>query len=94
MARFVLALLLLAAPAAAQKQSDAVESVQQQILADPELAAQVMELRDDPEVQGILNDPEIMDAINRGDMGALMSNPKIQRLAEDPAVQDVTRSVK
>lgn len=95
MSRLVLlaATLLLAAPLAAQPGADAVQALQQQILADPALAGRVESLRDNPQMRAVLADPEIVDALNRGDITALLANPKIQRLAEDPAVQDVTRGL-
>jgi hypothetical protein len=88
-----LAALLCAAPLAAQDTGAAVQTMQQQIMADPKLAAQVESLRDNPQVRSILADPDIAEAIKRGDMSALMSNPKIQQLAEDPEVQELTRGL-
>jgi hypothetical protein len=73
--------------------SAAVQALQNQILADPQLAGQVHSLSDNPLVREALADPAVADALNRGDFGALLTNPKIQRLAEDPDVQSLTREV-
>lgn len=70
-----------------------VESLQKRILADPQLSERVHALRDDPQVREILSDPAISEALNKGDFGALLANPKIQRLADNPAVQTLTRDV-
>jgi hypothetical protein len=92
-------LLLSAATGTAQSAGEreataaAVQSLQNQILADPQLAGQVHQLSDNPKIREILSDPTIADALNRGDFSALLANPKIQRLADDPAVQGLTREV-
>jgi hypothetical protein len=91
---------VLAAPLRGQEADDvnaataaAVQSLQQRILADPRLAANVEALREDAQVRAILADPAIAAAIARGDVGALLAHPGIRRLADDPAVQDVTRQI-
>jgi hypothetical protein len=71
----------------------AVQSLQQRILADPRLASDVEALRDDAQVQAILADPAIAAALARGDLGALLAHPGIRRLADDAAVQDVSRQI-
>ena len=101
--RFAVACLLaglLAGPLRAEELPDvngaaaeAVQSLQQRMLADPQTAATVQALRDDPQVQAILADPAISAALASGDMAALLTNPKIRRLADDPAVQNLTREV-
>ena len=35
-------------------------------------------------MQEIINDPQIMTAIEKKDYGALLSNPKIMAMAQDP----------
>jgi len=44
-------------------------------------------------VQAILDDPALAAALARGDMATLLADPKIKQLADDPAVQNVTRQV-
>ena len=73
--------------------TESVQAMQQRILADPEMSSAVQALRDDPAVQAILNDPEITKALARGDMAALLNDPKIRDLADDPAVQGLTRKM-
>lgn len=72
---------------------DAVQALQQRIVADPQMAASVQALRDDPQIQAVLTDPAISAALARGDMAALLNDPKIRDLADDPAVQDITRQL-
>jgi hypothetical protein len=73
--------------------AESVQAMQQRILADPEMSSAVQALRDDPAVQAILNDPEITKALARGDMAALLNDPKVRDLADDPAVQGLTRKM-
>ena len=97
----VLALALALASAAAADDlgdvnsatSNTVQQLQQRIVSDPEMAASVQALRDDPKVQALLSDPDITAALARGDMAALLNDPKIRDLADDPAVQNLTRQV-
>ena len=53
----------------------------------------ILSLQNDPDVQTILQDPEIMKAINSGDINALLSNPKFMKLLENPTIQDIRRKV-
>jgi hypothetical protein len=73
--------------------NDAVQALQQRIVSDPDMAASVQALRDDPQVQAVLADPKISAALASGDLSALLNDPKIRDLADDPAVQDITRKV-
>ena len=41
-------------------------------------------LSQDPRIQAIINDPQIIDAVNRKDYAAMISNPKITALMQDP----------
>jgi hypothetical protein len=69
--------------------SDASTPMQGALLADPASREQVMSLQDDPLVQSILNDPATMRAVQSGDLGALMANPKIQALSQNPTVRSL-----
>jgi len=73
--------------------ADTVQALQQRMLADPQLADAVHALSDNPQVQAILADPALAAALSRGDVATLLADPKIKRLADDPAVQSVTRQV-
>jgi len=68
-----------------------IQAMQQSIMANGQLMTMIMNLQDDPEVQAILQDPEIMQAVNAGDMNALMANPKFRRLMENTKVKEITR---
>ena len=61
-----------------------IQAMQQSIMANEQIMAMIMNLQDDPEIQAILQDPEIMNAVNAGDMNALLANPKFIKLMENP----------
>ncbi|MGE0820552.1 MAG: hypothetical protein AB7G75_00625 [Candidatus Binatia bacterium] len=50
----------------------------------------VLSLQDDPLVQDILGDAQLMQAIHSGNLGALMTDPRIQELIRHPIVQDLS----
>jgi hypothetical protein len=70
-----------------------VRDLQLQMAADPAMVATILQLSELPEMLDVLSDPEILRAVESGDLGALEANPKIQKLMSSPAVQDLTGSV-
>lgn len=64
-----------------------VQGLQGTLLADPASREQVLSMQDDPLVQQILRDPESMRALESGDLGRLLADPKIRALAEHPTVK-------
>jgi hypothetical protein len=70
-----------------------VQALQQLLVGDQEILGMILSLLNDPEVQGILEDPTIIQAVTAGDIEALSSNPKFMRLLNNPAVQDITRKM-
>ena len=96
----VLSVLVLAAAGgiaragdSAQATTDTLQSLQGRIQSDPQLMSAVQSLSDNPEMQDVLADPAIAAALSQGDVAALLANPKIKHLAEDPAVQKITRQL-
>lgn len=72
-------------PAAAAQMRD----LQLRLLTDPTMFAAVMRLRELPEVEAVLADPDILRAIASGDLASLEQNGKIRKLMEAPAVRDL-----
>jgi len=68
-----------------------IKAMQQSIMSNEKIMAMIMNLHDDPDVQAILQDPEIMRAVNAGDVNALMTNPKFIRLMENTQVKAITK---
>jgi len=82
------------APAGAPSGNTDLQDIRNRVMANPQAMATIMGLQDDPEVKEVLQDEEILNAVNRGDIQWLMSNPKIQKLLQNPKVQEVGRSLK
>lgn len=77
----------LSGPSSSGSGNGPVETMQGNLLADPDSLERVMSLQDDAQIQAILNDPATMRAVQSGDLGALMANPKIQALGRNPTVR-------
>ena len=60
--------------------SSQAQQLQAQLAQDPEAMKSILSLQNDPQIQALLNDPQIMQAIQRGDYPSLLNNPKIQAL--------------
>src|SRR5512139_2143183 len=92
----MLALFLCGAgqPAAASGQQQGavhsqVQDLQEKMMADKYITALILALRDDPEIQTLLNDPEIQKAVSQGDTAALTSNPRFMQLLNNPRVREI-----
>lgn len=53
----------------------------------------LMELSRKPEVQAVMNDPQVMQGIKNCDYNALMNSPAIKQLLDDPQTKGFVRSV-
>jgi hypothetical protein len=67
-----------------------ITAMQQQLLANQEIMALINSLQNDPQVQAILSDPELMQAIYAGNIDALLNNPKLKNLADNPTIKSIT----
>jgi len=68
-----------------------VKSLQNKMLGDGEIMDSVRALQDDPDFQKLLEDPEVMKAVQTGDIAALLKNPDFMKLLNKQAVQDINR---
>jgi hypothetical protein len=57
--------------------------------ADQAIMEMIRGLKDDPSFRTVLEDPEIMRAVEAGDVAALMANPKFLQLLHNPTVRDI-----
>ena len=58
------------------------------------MMSQIQSMAQDPTLQAILNDPEIKRALEAGDFGSLMSNPKIHQLMNHSTVKEITQQIR
>ena len=68
-------------------------AIQQKMIADESIIQLILALQNDPDFQDILQDESIMKAISSGDFNALMTNPKIVKLMNNPSVQEIKRKL-
>ncbi|MEK6744166.1 MAG: hypothetical protein AABZ15_11170 [Nitrospirota bacterium] len=68
-------------------------SLQDKMMSDKDVMSMIQSLKDDPQFTKILEDPEIMNAVNSGDTAALMANPKFLQLLHNPTVRDIQKKV-
>lgn len=67
--------------------------LQEMMMNDKQIMNMIMSLQNDSAFQEILKDPAIMKAVNSGDIGILMSNPKFTNLLKNKTVQEIKKSV-
>ncbi len=68
-----------------------IQAMQQAIMANEQLMTMIMSLHNDPKIQAILEDPDIMKAVNAGDINALLANPKFIKLMENASIKEITK---
>jgi hypothetical protein len=66
-----------------------IQLLKQEILNNEELLEIILPLQEDPDFQRALADPSIMEAVESGDMDALLSNPDFLRLLNNPRILKV-----
>jgi radical SAM superfamily enzyme len=66
-----------------------VRPLQERMESDPAVMERIRGLKDDPDFRMVLEDPEIMRAVETGDIAALMANPRFLQLMHNPAVRDI-----
>ena len=72
----------------ADKQQD-VNTMVQSMMMDENYMNKIMQLGTSEEMQSILNDPEVMEAIQSGDYEFLMNNSKMNDLMNSSGIQDI-----
>lgn len=70
-----------------------VKSLQDAMLGQADIMNMIQGLQNDPEFQKILKDPEIMKAIQAGDITALMANPRFMKLLNNQVVREINKKL-
>jgi hypothetical protein len=66
-----------------------IEGMQRRLIADPDIMAMIMALRDDPALGAAIRDPALMQAITGGDLDAVQGNEQFRRLMEHPGIRAI-----
>jgi hypothetical protein len=66
-----------------------IRQMQESMVTDPGLIGLILALQNDPEVQKILQDQEIMALITAGDLKSLEANPKFARLMNNQKIRAI-----
>ena len=70
-----------------------VQELQQKMLGDEQTMALILSLKDDPEMQALLNDPAVLEAVQAGDLAALSANPRFMKLLDNARVKEIKKRV-
>ena len=68
-----------------------IQRLQQVIQSDPVLMQRITALLEDPEVQMVLADPAVMQAVQAYDLATLLAHPKVMQLLNHPAIRDISK---
>jgi hypothetical protein len=80
-----------ASQAAAPNIASQAGNMRLSVMQNPENMDKILSLQDDPLIESILKDPKTMQAINAGDIGSLLADPKIQTLMQHPTVRGLSQ---
>lgn len=69
-------------------------ALQEKMLSDKEIMGLIQSLQNDPDFKKALEDPEIMKAINEGDVAALTANPAFMKLLNNATVKEIRNKTK
>lgn len=66
-----------------------LQTLQKSITQDPQIMEMILTLQNDPDIQGLLQDPAIINALSAGDINTLMSSPEFIKILEHPTIQHI-----
>ena len=71
-----------------------VRTLQDKMMHDTEIMSKIQLLQNDPEFLKIIEDPEVVKALNSGDIATLMANPQFLKLMNNSVVRDIGQKVR
>lgn len=66
-----------------------IRQLQESLVQDAGAMASILSLQSDPQIQALLQDPAIVQAIQAGDYASLLGNPKIRALENNEKLQQL-----
>lgn len=80
-------------PVSNDAQSSALQSLQATMVNDQGIMGSILELQNDPDMQAVLQDPEVMRAVQSFDLQTLANHPKIKKLMSNSTVRSIQGKV-
>ena len=74
--------------------SGEIRSLQGKMMSDKEIMSMIQSLQNDPEFRKLLENPDVMKAVNSGDVAALMSNAQFMKILNNSTVREIQSKVK
>jgi hypothetical protein len=74
--------------------AEGVKDLQSKMTGDKEIMVLIQSLQNDPDFNKILEDPEIMKALQEGNFTALAADFRIKKLLNNPTVKEIEKKVK
>ena len=72
-----------------EQEQQRIKALQEKMMGDPETVEWIGELKNDPSMQEILKDEELLRAIELGDLSRVRQDPKIQALMDSAAFKKI-----
>jgi len=73
--------------------AERAKDLQNKMTGDKEIMVLIQSLQNDPDFKKILEDPEIMKAIQEGNFTALAADSRIKKLMNNPTVKEIEKKV-
>ena len=70
-----------------------IQDLQKSMTQNPQIMEMIQTLQNDPEIQSLIQDKDIMDAVTAGDINTLMSNPEFIKVFENPSIQQIQKEI-
>jgi hypothetical protein len=71
----------------------AVQSLQAGMVQNQDIMSRIRNLQNDPDMQAVLRDPDLMQAIQSFDLKAVSDHPKIKRLMQNEDIKSIKGKV-
>ncbi len=71
---------------------DALQTVQQALMSDPQILSLIQDLMQDPEVVKIIEDSNLMNDLSTLDPATIQKNQDFQRLLQHPKIQQIIKT--
>lgn len=81
------------APSVNAVAADQIESLKQVMMTDPSITHKIMALHDDPQFKSVMQDKQIMQAVQNQDLDFLMNNQKFMGLLNHSVVGQIKNDV-